>query len=91
MKKRPPEEFVEALEKNKSITRWNINDCDLCGYQCGYVFDHENKSIIYDSGCYCVTYSGWRQADPQDLADHYNLQNSDSVIKIYDEFWGFDD
>lgn len=64
-----PTEYFKQKAKEKNITRWNIHDCGMCGYKCGYVIRGED--ISYDNGCGC-SWGGERPADWNDLADQYN-------------------
>jgi len=84
---RTAEQFQEQVKK-KDIKKWNIHDCSICGYQCGYVF--ENGEALYDSGCYCVSYKNVEPRTWEDVAGQYNMQKNAEVIKKMDEFWGFD-
>lgn len=101
MKKEVSDFQKAAAERN--ITRWNIHNCSMCGYACGYVI--QGNAVAYDSGCNCVTYgpvidpSSWEA-----LADHYNNNAGGfdaqercekyprfvGVIKRSNELWGFE-
>lgn len=74
----------------KEIKRWDIHNCSMCNYACGYVID--NDRVFYDSGCDC-TYRGQNLSPRsfEDIADHYNMQSNETVIQRMNEFWGFSD
>lgn len=82
-----PGDFTNKA-KEKNIARWILHKCSMCGYPCGFRF-YPDGSVGYDSGCFCssqpVRHSGWGE-----VAEHYNEQTNDEVIKEYNEFWGFD-
>ncbi len=84
---RTVEEFKESAEKN-NITKWNVNDCSICNYHCGYII--RNGQVMYDSGCDCVSHSNLQPRSWEDLAEQYNMQDHPNVIKEYDEFWKFE-
>lgn len=79
------DDFKKAA-KDKNITRWNINDCSICGYKCG--FNISGDEVSYDPGCNCV-WGGSESRTWQDLADDYNMQTDKKFIKEMNEFWGF--
>lgn len=84
---RTPDEFERAVAK-LGLLRFNIHDCSICGYPCGFVFNHGR--IGYDSGCDCGSYDpGIRVREWQDLADHYNRQTNEQYITEMDNFFGF--
>jgi hypothetical protein len=88
-------DFRQAIEDN-GIKRWNIHNCSMCGYACGYVINSPDD-IWYDSGCDC-SYGALRPSSLVDIADHYNrnqpIENPRIKQKALDKmnkFWGFDD
>lgn len=97
---RTAHEFREkAMEK--SITRWNIHECSMCGYPCGYVI--EGDSVGYDSGCGCM-WGGIQPSSWGGIADHYNRNAGagdaqerykrnplfGEVVNEMNMFWGFE-
>lgn len=82
---RDVEEFKTAA-REKDITKWVVNDCSICGYQCAYLI--RGDEVYYDAGCGCVYYPPHLRSW-QDIADSYNMQKSPEYIKEMDEFWGF--
>jgi hypothetical protein len=101
MKKITAEELKQAI-KEKGITRWDIHECSMCGYLCGYVFVGEQ--VFYDSGCDCMSYGN--KLNPRnwgDVVDQYNRQidwfedktnkhpeKTMEVIKKDAEYFGFE-
>ena len=59
----------------------------MCGYPCGYVI--EGDEVGYDPGCYCTGGHGVEPRSFQNLADHINLQTTDSAKfgNIRDRSW----
>lgn len=84
--KKTPEDFEKAV-KERGIQRWNIHDCSMCGYSCGYVFNIH--CVSYDSGCDCVIYNSIRQSSWVAVAEQYNMQTDPSVIEKMNKFWSF--
>lgn len=80
------DEFKQAI-KVKEIKFWPIHNCSFCHYECGYLF-REDK-VFYDSGCHCVTYLNVRPMVWLDVANMYNVQRNEKMIKKFDEFFGF--
>ena len=86
-RKRTGADFRAAAEKH-GITRWQIHDCSICDYPCGYLF--RGDEVFYDSGCDCVTYrSDLHPRSWEDVAEQYNMQSHPAVIEAYDTFWYF--
>lgn len=82
----------EDVIKNRGpqFQQWNIHDCSICGYPCGYVF--ENGHVRYDSSCDCVKYgSSIKYRTYQEIADHYNMEDHVDCIKEMNKYWGFSD
>lgn len=86
--KKLAEDFKQAAKK-ENITKWNIHNCSMCGYECNYRISNESETVAYDPGCYCTGNEYWDARTFQDIANHYNLQNNINVIRKMDEFWGF--
>lgn len=100
---RTVDDFQQAATE-LGITRWNIHDCSICGYKCGYVIGRD-RNVFYDSGCNCVTYGpALRLSSWDDLAAHYNgnagREDAEvhaakypgfvNVILKMNDFWGFE-
>lgn len=86
------EEFKKQA-KEKNITRWDIHDCSMCGYWCGY--EIRGDIVTYDSGCDCV-WGGEHTSSWEELAESYNQNTpeknpliSEKYTKETDDFWGF--
>lgn len=83
------EDFKKAA-KEKNIAHWIIHNCSGCGYRCGFILDLDRDQLLYDNGCYCYMQPP-RPRNWWDLADHYNMQESEEYIKEMDLFWGFEE
>lgn len=86
MTPKTPEQFKEKVEE-LNLRHWNIHDCSICGYPCGYIF--REGQVLYDTGCDC-SWGGERPSDYQDIANHYNMQPNEEYIKKMNEFWHFE-
>ena len=71
----------------KDISFWNVHNCSLCQYECGFHFP--NGDVSYDNGCYCTDGQNLRPSNWEDVAGQYNMQTHPNAIKKMDEFWGF--
>lgn len=81
------EDFQLQAERN-NITRWNMHNCSICDFACGYVFI--DGLVYYDSGCDCTNQGqNLKLRSWQNVADFYKSQSKESVIAKMDEFWGF--
>lgn len=82
---RTPEEF-QRQAKLKNITYWKSHDCVICGVAVGT--EIKNGIPSYNSSCSCAQSPnhnfGW-----EFVAERYNIQRAETVIKRMDEFWGF--
>ncbi len=76
---------------NKRPGKWNIHNCSICNYPCGYVFCPDHERVAYDSGCDCVREININECSWEKLAEHYNMQKNTDYIKEMNEFWGFDE
>lgn len=85
---RTAQEFKKAQQEHE-IWSWEIHDCSLCGYECGYIFDYNEHPVVYDHGCDCTRTYRKSIMNWQNVADHYNMQTNPEIIKKYDKFWGF--
>lgn len=77
----------KTAAKEKNITRWNIHDCSICGYVCGYII--QGDQVYYDSGCDCIGRENVQPRSWHDIVEHYNMQTSEKYIKEMNAFWGF--
>ncbi len=84
------DDFRKAAEE-KNISKWNIHDCSICGYLCGFVFSGDHQHVAYDSGCDCTGREHYQHRIWESVAQHYNLQSHPEVIKEMNKFWGFKD
>ena len=88
--KRLPEHFKEAV-KRLGISRWNVWNCSMCGYECGFVFRNDD-SVFYDPGCGCVTHNVPLEPRTwEDVANFYNIQKNENIIAKMDALWRFVD
>ncbi len=85
---RSAEEFKQAAI-DKDIRFWKNHNCGFCNYSCGYFFSDDHEFVGYDSGCDCTRRYVKEQRSWEDIANAYNMQTKEAVIKIMDEFWGF--
>lgn len=85
---RSPEEFQKAALE-RGITFWKIHNCSMCDYPCGYVISSDAIDVGYDTGCDCTRRYRIEPREWEDLAEAYNMQKADAVIKRMNEFWGF--
>lgn len=82
------EDFKGQAEKH-GIERWDLRDCSICHYPLAYIF--MNSDVFFDSGCYCTgSVPNLHRRAWQDIADHYNMQTSETYIKTMDDFWKFE-
>lgn len=79
---------VAAFDKRPA--KWVIHHCGFCKYPCGYVFDSNYECVAYDRGCDCTVQTNINECSWDRLAEQYNMQTDEEVIKKMDEFWGFD-
>jgi hypothetical protein len=77
---------LKEQAKKIHLTFWPIHDCSICGYTCGYYFEHDWEDVFYDSGCDCVTYSNIQERSWENVADNYNLNQPENNPKISKEF-----
>lgn len=84
---RTPEEFrSQAIKLN--INYWEHHRCAICEEPVGYYFfTYPNCEVVFDSGCGCSFGSNPRPSSWQDVAEFYNMQTDEDVIKKMDEFW----
>lgn len=81
------QDFINKII-SKKITRWDIHNCSICGYTCGYIF--ENSKVYYDNGCFCISCQNIREASFSEILNHYNQQTNQQYINEMNKFWGFE-
>jgi hypothetical protein len=86
---RDSEQFKQAAIKN-GITKWESHGCSICGYIVGHIFSPDYEQVAFDHGCDCTGRYSHSMRTWQDVADSYNMQKNEEVIKKMDEFWGFE-
>ena len=93
------EDFKKAA-KERNISHWDIHECSMCRYECGFII--RGEEVYYDSGCKC-TMGPLRQSNWEELAEFYNnnagASDVEERMKKYpdfkksveedNEFWGF--
>jgi len=82
--------FKNEIIKN-NIRKWNIHDCSICDYKCGYLFRivDNNITVLYDSGCYCYPAKS-RYSSLYDVIKYIKMQSDSKVIDQYKNFWNID-
>lgn len=88
------EDFKKQAKKLNFINKkWTIHHCSLCGYPCGYIIDHAQDLVEYDSGCDCIAGALYTitERDWQSIADFYNHQLHPDTITKMNEFWSFEE
>lgn len=81
-----PSEFKFAARVH-NIDHWELHNCTFCGYRCGFIF--VNEKVYYDHGCYCSVKQKLRNSDWAEVADWFNIQTNETVLKNFNKFWGF--
>ena len=80
------EDFKRQAAK-KGITFWESHKCSFCGVPVGT--EIKNGEASYRSACGCAwspNHShGWEH-----VAERYNMQTNENVIREMDTFWGFE-
>ena len=71
--------------------KWVIHRCSMCNYPCGYVFSPNHEWVAYDSGCDCTGRENINECSWDKLAEIYNMQSNENVIKEMNNFWGFNE
>jgi hypothetical protein len=90
---KPTKEHIIDQIIRFDLSGWNVHDCSICGYKCGYRFKitKQNKVLIsYDNGCNCMY--GARQSRSSsigELIEHINMQDNENVIQEYNKFWNW--
>lgn len=86
----PSKDFLKKQIIDKRIKKWNVHDCSICNYKCGFIFDtckQDNVTLLYDCGCYCL-YQPPRTASFEQVINHMQIQSNLDVINEYKLFWG---
>lgn len=87
MKKITIDDFKKSVAEN-GITRWNVHNCSMCNYTCGFIFNEGN--VFYDSGCDCVIYKmTYALASWEQVLDYYNSQTDPTYINEIHKFFRF--
>lgn len=90
---RKPDEFRQAAIKHR-INEWPCLTCGICYEKYGYIFDLESNpedpKVYFNSGCGCTRMGNIRNSSWQEVAEHYNLQVNEEVIKKMDEHFKFE-
>lgn len=76
---------------NRRPPRWVVRRCSICHYPLNYQFCDNHERVAFDSGCDCTRSTNINECSWDRLADFYNMQTNESVIKEMNEFWGFDE
>lgn len=75
---------------NLQPPKWKIRDCSICGYPLSYVFSPDYEEVGFDSGCDCsFRGSNINQVSWNQVANYYNMQTDENIIKEMNKFWGF--
>ena len=84
----PSEDYLEKQILEKYIKKWNMHNCSLCGYECGFIFDISNDKVLvrYDNGCYCMS-SVPKKSSLSKIIEHMEIQTNLKVINEYKSFW----
>lgn len=77
----------QALKHN--ISYWIMRNCSICDYPLKYVF--ENGEVYFDSSCNCTNFYNLQLRSWENVANYYNMQTDENVIKEMDSFWKFDE
>lgn len=87
---KPTRARLEAFVLKSGLKKWDIHDCSLCGYACGYRFvpDEQGRTVdvYYDSGCHCLR-APQRPRTWDDVIGHVTMQTNPDTIKRHKEFW----
>lgn len=80
-------DLKEAIESN-GIEEWQMHNCSICGYLCGYHF--KNGKVYYDNGCYCTNNpDNLSPRSWDDVAEQYNMQTNSNIIDKMNDFFNF--
>ena len=88
----PDKEFFKQQVLKNKIRKWNMHNCSLCNYNCGYIFEilDNDVDVYYDHGCNCVTFHDISCRDFDSVIIHIKIQSNYDVIKEYLDFWNID-
>lgn len=76
-------QMQKQVEKVK-ISEWLIHVCSMCDYSCGFLFN--NKNVMYDNGCYCVSSIIIRDATWEEVANAYNRNQPEQNPQISEDY-----
>lgn len=73
---------LKEQAKKIGLTRWNIHDCSMCGYWCGY--NIKDDDVTYDSGCNC-SWGGEQESSWDDLTESFNMNQPEKNPRMSEE------
>lgn len=89
-------EELKTQAKKINLTFWEVHNCSMCGYKCGYIISDDN--VFYDAGCDCVSYNDTQEKTWDELTETYNRnqpENNPEISLKYlqelDKIWEFRD
>lgn len=80
-------EELKKIFKEKNISKWIIHRCSMCNYPCGYIINYEGDEVLYDNGCYCVSYHKFTQSSWEDVKKFFEDNKKD--LESFTESNGF--
>lgn len=88
-----PHEVRVVAGENRESAVWNVHNCSLCGYPCGYIINVEPREgegeVFYDSGCDCTCGGpNYRPSSFENMYDHYKLQINQEYIASIEKLFG---
>jgi len=90
LEKLPTVGFFEHQIKLRRIKRWDIHNCSICNYLCGFVFEiiEDRVNVYYDAGCYCVKLDElYSNRSIKDIIEYIRLQSNLDYINECKRFW----
>ena len=81
-------DFIEAAKKHR-LGQWNANKCQLCDYQCSFIFP-DRKVVFYDPGCNCGKKFAYELSSWSDIAVYYNSITDKEEIHQMNVYWHFE-
>jgi hypothetical protein len=88
-------EELKAQKEKHGYIGWNIHECSICHYMCGFVFQKDGDEVAYDNGCRC-SMQPMRPSSWEEVAEHYNRNQrennktiSDEALEEMEMFWQF--
>ncbi len=84
----PNASFFEKQVIDQNMSKWNMHDCSLCDYKCGFVFKlkGDKVKVYYDSGCHCSR-SSLRLDTFDNVIKHIEIQSNEKIITEYAKYW----